>query len=214
MSERTLPRTLEEYERSLEIARQGEVPELAEADVTEITKTVFIPSEPKPAEVLFIFGTAQAEWDGMAQAVRAGKYQRVITTGLIGKLYFERNQPLAHTMRDELVARGVDEGLIQIQDRSTHTLEDVTFSLDLLCPQGQKPQGVTFHAKAHHSGRCLRSLRRFLSQSAIHAWTFPAYYSGVRVDAETWPGDPVARARVYSEYLRIKTYSARGDIAP
>jgi hypothetical protein len=72
---------------------------------------------------------------------------------------------------------------------------------------------LTFAAKAHHSGRCYLTLRRFLPRTMLFAYTFPAEHGGVLLDASTWHTEPVARARIYGEYLRIRLYAARGDIA-
>lgn len=208
-----LPKTFADYEASLEIARQVETPDLSPEEVAAITETVFAPHDPRPCETLFVFGTAQGDWDGMAEALLDNRYDQAVVAGLIGALYFKNGQPIAHTMRDELVNRGVDPGRILVQDRSRHTGEDARLSLDLLCPQGREPEVLTFFAKAHHSGRCLRTLRRWLPSTELHAWTIPARYGDVVVERETWPDHPVSRARVYGEWTRIQTYAARGEIA-
>jgi len=205
-----VPRTLEEYERSLPIPREGEVPALDERQIAEITRIVFVPSAPEPADVLFVFGTAQADWDGLAGLVRDEFAPRVVLSGQIGKLFYETGKPIAHVMRDELVAREVPTERIDIQDRSTNTLEDVSFSLPLLQGAGR----ILWAAKAHHSGRCARTLRRFFPSIPLPAFIFAGLYGGAPVTAENWWTTEVGRARVWGEYVRIRTYSERGDIAP
>ena len=116
-------------------------------------------------------------------------------------------------MRDELIARGVPSDLILVQDRSTNTLEDVAFSLDVLEQHNISPESIAFLCKAHHSGRCLRTLRKFFPSQTLSPVTYLAKYDGVEVSKEDWYQHKVSRGRVYGEYLRIIEYTRRADIA-
>lgn len=204
-----LPRSFEEYERSLSIPREGEVPELSPEMVERVTRVCFARHDPGPADVLFVFGTAQGDWEGMARLVNEGHVGRVVVAGLIGRLYYSHGVPIAHTMRERLLEAGVPADRIEVQDRSTHTREDVEFSLPLL----EGARSILFFAKAHHSGRCQLTLRRFLPETPLRAMTMPAWYGDVVVEERSWTQHTVSRARVWGEYTRILTYSERGDIA-
>jgi uncharacterized SAM-binding protein YcdF (DUF218 family) len=207
------PKTLEEYERSLEIARESEVPPLSPDEVAEITRTVFCKDEVGPADLFFLFGTYQGDWGRFSAIWREVGRPPVLVAGQIGPDWFKSGKPLAHHMRDHLVAHGVPEAAILVEDRSTNTKEDVERSLPILEAAGVRPGRILFAAKAHHSGRCLRTLRKFFPHAYLMPLTFPARYGDVFVTARDWNEHDVARARVYGEYLRIKVYAGRGDIA-
>ena len=195
------------------LPREVDCPTLTDAEMVRITRAVFRPSVALSSDVLFVFGTVQADRDGLACGWRDGRYPRIVLAGRTGPAYTDRGVPTALVMREELVARGVDPVAIGLQDRSTNTLEDVVLSVGLLAPGGRAPRRLTFASKAHHSGRCYLTLRRFLPRTELVAHCHPAVFDGVTVEATTWTAHPVARARVCAEYLRITNYAARGDIA-
>ncbi|MYA71262.1 hypothetical protein F4009_01835 [Candidatus Poribacteria bacterium] len=107
----------------------------------------------------------------------------------------------------------IQTDLILVQDKSTNTLEDVAFSLEVLEKNDISPESIAFLCKAHHSGRCLRTLRKFFLSQTLSPVTYLAEYEGVKVSKADWYEHEVSRGRVYGEYLRIIEYSKRGDIA-
>ena len=199
------------------IPREVAVEDLSPEEIENITQTVFVTSDLHPAaNLLFIFGTSTIDSDALESVARdcqQGRFPKVLVTGLSGRLYSETGKPVAHIMRDELIARGVPSDLILVQDRSTNTLEDVAFSLDVLEKHSISPESIAFLCKAHHSGRCLRTLRKFFPSQTLVPITYVAVYDGVKIAKEDWYQHKVSRGRVYGEYLRIIEYTRRGDIA-
>ncbi len=198
------------------IPREVVVEDLSPEEIEHITQTVFIAPESQPADLLFIFGTSTLDnevLEFVARDYQQGRFPKVLVTGLSGRLYSETGKPVAHIMRDELIARGVPSEVILVQDKSTNTLEDVAFSLDVLEKHDISPESIAFLCKAHHSGRCLRTLRKFFPSQILSPITYLAAYDGVEVSKEDWYQHEVSRGRVYGEYLRIIAYSKRGDIA-
>ena len=212
-----LPNGCEGYLKNHSIPREVTVEDLSPEEIENITQTVFVPSDPHPAaDLLFIFGTSKIDSDALESVARdcqQGRFPKVLVTGLSGRLYNETGKPVAHIMRDELIARGVPSEVILVQDRSTHTLEDVAFSLDVLEQHNISPESIAFLCKAHHSGRCLRTLRKFFPSQTLSPITYVTEYDGVKIAEEDWYQHEVSRGRVYGEYLRIIEYSKRGDIA-
>ena len=152
------------------IPREVAVEDLLPEEIEHITQTVFVASESQPADLLFIFGTSTIDnkiLESVARDYQKGHFPRVLVTGLSGRLYSETGKPVAHIMRDELMARGVPSEVIHVQDRSTNTLEDVAFSLDVLKQHDISPESIAFLCKAHHSGRCLRTLRKFFPSQTL-----------------------------------------------
>ena len=202
--------------KNLSIPREVVVEDLQPEEIEHITQTVFLASESQPADLLFIFGTSSIDneiLETVARDCQQGRFSKVLATGLSGRLYYETGRPLASIMRDELIERGVPSDVILVQDRSTNTLEDAVFSLDVLEKHNISPESIAFLCKAHHSGRCLRTLRKFFHSQTLSPITYVAEYEGVKVSKEDWYQHPVSRGRVYGEYLRIIKYTNRGDIA-
>jgi len=211
-----MPNNYRNYLNNLPIPREVAVENLAPDEIKHITQTVFVDSDYAPADLLFIFGTSSVHremLDTLARDCQQRLFPKVLVAGLSGRRYSETGSPVAHLMRDELLTRGVPLDIILIQDRSTNTLEDVAFSLNVLDRHNVSPNSIAFVCKAHHSGRCLRTLRKFFPFQRISPITYPAEYDGVAVSGENWYQHPVSRGRVYGEYLRITEYTARGDIS-
>jgi hypothetical protein len=94
-----------------------------------------------------------------------------------------------------------------------NTKEDVEFSLAMLAESGIVPQSLTFASKAHHSGRCFLTLKKYFPTIPLKAITCHATYQGVTIRPHDWWRHPISTRRVYGEYLRIRLYAQRGDIA-
>ncbi|MCP4426220.1 MAG: YdcF family protein [Chloroflexi bacterium] len=200
----------------LSIPRETAVPPLSPSEIATITQTVFIPNNIQPADLLFIFGAstiAENLWEIVAAYFRQNYFRQIIVTGLTGRAYYETGRPLAHLLCDQLLAHGIPDNAILMQDQSTNTYEDVRFSLDKW-PELSSLTNIAFLAKSHHSGRCLRTLRKFVPRAQLNALTYNAVYDGVVVAKHNWYDYPISRGRVYGEYLRIQKYAAQGDIAP
>ena len=210
------PNNYEDYLKNRSIPREVAVEDLSPEEIEHITQTVFVASESQLTDLLFIFGTSTIDneiLESVARDCLQGRFSKVLVTGLSGRLYDETGKPVARIMRDELIARGVPSDIILVQDRSTNTLEDVAFSLDVLEKHDVSPESMAFLCKAHHSGRCLRTLRKFFPSQTLSPVTYLAEYDGVKVSKADWYRHAVSRGRVYGEYLRIIKYSRRGDIA-
>ena len=211
-----LSNNYEGYLKNRSIPREVAVEDLPPEEIEYITQTVFVAPESQPADLLFIFGTSTIDSDALESLARdcqQGRFPKVMVTGLSGQLYSETGKPVAHIMRDELIARGVPSDIILVQDKSTNTLEDVTFGLEVLRAYDIFPESIAFLCKAHHSGRCLRTLRKFFPSQTLSSITYLAEYDGVKVSKADWYQHEVSRGRVYGEYLRIIEYTRRGDIA-
>lgn len=191
------------------IPRVVDVAPLSAEAVKEITEVVFMPHTAGPSEALLIFGTVQADWEGLATAILRGDYERVVLAGRFWPQYAATLEPISHRMARTLAEFGVPTEKLLIQDESDHTLDDVRLSVELI----GRVQSLCFAAKSHHSGRCARTLRQFFPSATLLCHTHAARYGDVLVDAGHWADHPLSRGTVVGEYQRILTYSARGDIA-
>lgn len=191
------------------VAREVDPGDLSPTQIGEITKTVFVAEDPGPADLLFMFGSSDIPGEvyrRVAGWVEAGWFETVLVTGKIGRAFDRTGIPLAHTMRDELVAAGVPADLIVVQDRSTNTFEDAELGIGDVRQRGTGLESVVFVSKSHHAGRCVRTLRLHLPDADIRAVTYDYIYEECAVTEADWWQHDTARRRVYAEYVRITTY--------
>ena len=191
------------------VGREVDPGEFDPPQIGVITGTVFVDEQPGPARLLSMFGSSdipQTVYERVADWVKQDWFGAVLVTGKIGRSYDRTGIPLAHTMRDELVSAGVPANLIVVQDQSTNTFEDAEFGLADVRELGVDPVSVLFVSKAHHAGRCLRTLRIHLPDADIRAATYDYTYDGCTVTKADWWQHDTARRRVYAEYLKTTTY--------
>ena len=213
--EQKIPTDYDAYLNGLPIPREPDTTHLTDEDIEKITNVVFAPSEVSASDLLFIFGTSATNnhiYRTIAIYYQQGFFPHVLVTGLVGRAYYQTGKPLAIIMRDGLIEHGIPPHAISVQSKSTNTYEDVVLSLNLI--NAHSPlQTISFLSKSHHSGRCLRTLRKQFPDLTLHAITYDAEYDGVKISRGTWHQTQTSRSRVYGEYLRIKKYASKGDIA-
>lgn len=194
------------------IPREVVVPDLSQEDVERITNTVFLPSEPRRADVLFVFGTSHGNWREAIECAKRGLVEKILINGH-SSTGTSPSIPHAEVIRGEFVAADIPKEQILTQPTSTNTLEDVIFGKKVLDENGMSPKSVLFVSKSHHSGRAFRTLKKFFPHIPIHALTYDTSYEGVVVRKSDWEEHKISRERVYGEYLRILEYTKHGDIA-
>ena len=190
----------------------ADLPSLSAEEIKEITDTVFIKPEIQKTDIMFIFGSSQGDWQKVAQLFLQNLADKILICGLTGNHQEITGEPLSHMIKRELIKRGVPEHFILLQDRSTNTLEDVRYGKELLEKHNIYPASILFVSKSHHSGRAVRTLKKFFPATKIYAFTYDAIYNNTAVSRDNWWNVTEAKSRVYGEHLRIKRYSERGDI--
>lgn len=196
-----------------EIPREVEAPNLSLKEIRNITDIVFVNQNLNKADIIFVFGSSEGDWQDVAKLFHQKLAPIILVSGLTGKKYYEKGKPLAHFIRDELISFDVPEKAILTQDSSTNTLEDVRFGKTLLERRNIFPKSILFVSKSHHSGRALLTLKKIFPDTHIYSFSYDAIYDGVQVNSNNWWKHPVTKSRVYGEYIRIQTYSERGDIS-
>lgn len=207
-------RKREIIEMTREIERFPACPALTPNEIATITSTVFVQSNPKKADVLFIFGSSYGNWEQVANLYRGGFVPMVFVAG--GLKYGEDFETImSHTIREALVHFGVPQEAIIVDDRSRNTLEDALFGRDIFVEKHIPHQRILFAAKAPHSGRCLKTLRKIFPESELFPFIYDFMYGDRLITekvSEAWWKEPFGRSYVYGEYQRILLYSSRGDI--
>jgi hypothetical protein len=200
--------------RAREIAREVDFRDLSAEDVRTLTRKVFETPDPRPSDLMLVFGAARStgRWQPVASLLRAGLAGRVLIAG--GTAYEPGSAVCeAEGIRADLIGYGVDPGMILVEARSRNTLENVVFARDMLACEGTSPKAILFYCKSHHSGRARRTLALNMAGVTLSCATYDASYEGVTVRAADWHQTRIGTRRVLAEYERIRRYSARGDIA-
>lgn len=172
---------MQNYDR---IPREVPVRQIAASEIEQITKAVFVPPQPRPSELLLVFGASatSGRWEHAARLMRDGYAPRAVVTG--GVPYQDGSDALeAEGIRNALAAAGAPPSAILVETRSTNTLENIRFSADMLDAVGARPRSLLFYCKSHHSARVWRTLSKHLPDAFLSCATYDASYGGVTVSA-------------------------------
>lgn len=188
------------------------MPALPFGKLRQIERLVFHSAPAKRSDVLFIFGADDGPWDAAARLFVTGLSQIVLTTGRAGSDYYVSGQPKGVAVRNGLIACGVPNSAIIVEDRSDNTLENVVFGKAALERAGVNAQSIRLFCKAHHAGRAWRTPSRWFAEVTLSCSTFDATVDGVAISANDWLTHESSRRRVYGEFQRMLKYAERGDI--
>ncbi len=211
-----IPPTYEEFLHRREIPRSLPCPNLPPNDVTRITRMVFVsPTTLTRVGLCWVFGNRARDYDLIVEKFCDGWFPLILLSGGIGREYYEsgKMKTLAAMGREELEFRGIPRDAILTEENAASTLEEVKFGRTVLISRGFMPASILYASAAHHMGRCLLTLRNYFPTARLLNMPFRTEHDGVEVKPETWHRYPAIRDRVYTEYVRIRTYAERGDIA-
>ena len=162
------------------------------------------------ADMCLVFGGEQAD----ALATRAaelyhkGYFPLIVVSGGVPT---SKGQLEANQMHDKLVALGVPEEAIRVEDEATNTGENVAFTMQLLKKTGEFPKihSVLGIGQIHGSRRFLMTLEKQWP-AATKMFTAPNTFPVSRAD---WHTDKRFRHAVLHEFAKIPKYKVRGFIA-
>ena len=171
--------------------------------------------------MLFVFGgTHPGSWKTAFELFRANQIEQIILTGGIkpGAIRHSSwtygDRPESHVMRELLLALGVPDSSIIMEDQSVDTLQNILFAKELF--DFTSIQTLGFVCKSYAAGRQLRTLKKhlpgYISFIAFPFTTSP--WEDHRISRYNWMNTTVGRAYVYGEYLRILHYGQKGDLIP
>lgn len=100
-----------------------------------------------------------------------------------------------------------------LETEASNTRQNVEFAINKYGLD--KTKSICYLFLAHTSQRAYLSLRKFLPRHQLIQTTFNRTdpETGTPISAKLWPTTKQGRDRVWAEYLRIKLYGERGDIA-
>ncbi len=202
-----------------EIEKEPDVPELSVDQIKILTDLCFRADDVlEPADLIFVFGSSHhlPELSAIITDLLLKKLSdKVFITGgmpdyVDSKKIDKEESSLIFDYLDRKFFKDVG---FYTENKSNHTTENVIEALKVLDFSNYKK--IIFIFKSHASGRGYLTLRKYLPNTKLIQKTFNAsYHDGLEViTRKNWHKTALGRKRVWGEYLRIKKYSERGDIA-
>ncbi|GIO36819.1 hypothetical protein J41TS12_16800 [Paenibacillus antibioticophila] len=109
------------------------------------------------------------------------------------------------------IMNGVPEEIINIEDRSTNSKENVLYSKQIF--DFSNISSLLFVSKCHVAGRQYRTLRKYLPNNiGMDPYSYETIINGIYINQFNWMLYPESRSLIFGEYLRILYYSHKGDI--
>jgi hypothetical protein len=203
-----------------EVDRHPAVPELSEQAIKLITKLCFRPDDPiEHVNLIFVFSSPlepQIVSKLIVDLLHQGISDKVFITGGSPGKYQDseiQSKPESLYVLERINRTNFPGVRFYSENKSSNTLENVTEALKVLDFRNYKK--VMYVFKSHDSQRGYLTLRKFLPDAKLIQRTFSAQYPSTEkiLNSETWHTYDFGRTRVWGEFLRIKTYGERGDIA-
>lgn len=202
-----------------EIEKEPDVPELSVDQIKILTDLCFRADDVlEPADLIFVFGSYNhvQELAGIISDLLSKKLSNkvFITGGLPNYVDSAKINKAESLLVLDLIDQRQFEGVkFYTEDKSLHTTGNVTEALRVLDFSDYKR--IIYIFKSHTSGRGYLTLKKYLPNAKLMQKTFNAcYHDGQEViTRENWYKTALGRKRVWGDYLRIKKYSERGDIA-
>jgi hypothetical protein len=202
-----------------EIPRLPDVPRLTDSTIALLTELCFREDDAlEPVDVIFVFGTHIYILEFVQlieQLLELNISNTVIINGGNAKL---SDSVVLPKPGSELIFDALNRDIFPsvhfiVENTSTNTLDNVRASLGQY--NFSSVSSVLFLFKSHAAGRGYLTLRKFLPRAKLLQKTISVAYSasGEPLTSFNWFLSDEGRRRVWGEYLRIKTYGERGDIA-
>ncbi len=185
--------------------------DLSDRDVLKITSYLDATTPlPEKSDLIFIAGTRLLTPALIAADLfKKGIAPYIVVTGGINR-YTGENEANAH--HDALVKHGVSSDCVIVENRSTNTLENVTFSLALIQERVALASlsSVLVIAKWMHSRRVLMTLKRHLPYPIRY---YAHTYEPEGITPENWHLNPRAEsANVLKNWENMPQYLEWGHI--
>lgn len=178
-------------------------------EIKEITKYIFLDSQPRKADLAIVFGNRHQETlKKVFQLYQKGLVSKILLSGGINKI---TGQNEAEQMANDLVAKGVKKEDLILENKSTNSLENVLFSKKKIEQEigFSKIKKIIAVVKHYHSRRTLMTFKKYFPKTVE---LLPVTYNIYGFDRDNWYKSEVGRKKVLEEWEKIPIYLAKGDI--
>lgn len=203
-----------------DIPRLPTPPPLNERLIAQLTSLIYRNDDPpSPTDIIFVFGTSRSV-ERCAATVRgllnAGVASTVVISGGVPR-YADSNKTV-ETPESATILRAIGPAArpdvaFLMETRSWNTRDNVAFAIEDH-PSIAAARDIAFVVPAHGGGRGYLTLRKFFPTARLlqHTYSSPLH-DGTPIDRSMWYETETGRRRIWGEYLRIKEYGEKGDIA-
>ncbi len=205
--------------KNREVERHPMTPKLNDELIRLLTRLCFKPDDPlEVVDLIFVFSTTI----GIEQL--ASLIEDLLDKKISPKVFISGGTPnYLDTIKISKPESELVLNLINLskfpnvkfytENKSMNTLENVTEALKILDFKNYKK--ILYVFKRHDPRRAYLTLRKFLPDTKLIQKTFsPVYPDTDRpLNERTWYTYNFGISRVWGEFLRIKKYGQRGDIA-
>ena len=147
----------------------------------------------------------------VAEIYKKGLVPKIV---LSGGFNVEYGVVEADEMLKELVALSIPRECVLIENRSTNTLENVLFSIEIIEKElGLKNiKSIIAVVKNYHARRALMTLKKHLPET-IKLFSAPYFSPHYAFTKNNWFETDAGKEKVLEEVRKIDTYMKKGDIA-
>lgn len=179
--------------------------------VAGITSFVDIEAMPNEPSAHLIFGTNQAiPANIVAERYHQGLAPLIIVTGGVNRY---NGIVEGREFRSLLVAAGVPEHVIRIEDQSANTWQNVEFALPFLREALESGLPITAVGKWYHR-RAIQAVRKYLPDvEGFYGISWEPVYAGSPITRTNWPTHPEGRRKVAREWREVSAHIADGSLA-
>ncbi len=180
----------------------------------DITKYIFLNDTDLKGDVAFIFGTSNSWKSSVERAAELYKKKLVPKIIVSGGKNIHTGIIEGNKIAEELIAIGVNKEDILIENKSTNTLENVRFSLEVIDREIglSNIKTIVCVVKNYHARRALMTIRKHVPKNIkLKAAAYNSEYYPFTKD--NWTKSELGREKVMEEFEKIKIYLAKGDIA-
>ncbi len=180
----------------------------------EKTKYIFLNNGDQKSDLAFVFGThlcLEQSVEKVVELYKKGLVPKIIFTG---GLNVSSKTTESEEMRKLAITFGVKEKDIITENKSTNTMENVTFALPIIDRKIGlgNIKNITAVVKDFHSRRALMTLRKYLPQN-IRILSAPYGSDDNRYSKDVWHKSKIGREKVNEEIDKIKIYLEKGHLA-
>ncbi len=165
---------------------------------------------------IFVFGS-RIQYQGLVRSLetllRNGVSERVVIAG--GVPHYEKapcDKPESELIYEAIDPKTLSSAEFLLEKRSANTLDNVRNAIEEFDLRG--PGSITFVAQSFLCGRAFLTLKKFFPRTHLFQLSSKVFHpvTGEELTRENWHRAADFRARVWGEFLRLRTYSMRGDI--
>lgn len=178
-------------------------------ETKKITDYIFLKPDPQKADLAFVFGTRHQEAVDKAYGLyKNGLVPKILVSGGLNHVTGKNE---AEEMSKKLIALGVNQDDIILEDQSANSLENVLFSKKII----EKKLGfnnirkVIAVVKHYHSRRALMTLKKYFPQNIELS---PVVYEIYGFTKNDWFENKIGQEKVLGEIDKISKYLTKKEI--